>query len=86
MCDFIKNLFTKDWDLDDKILMVSVTALAGIVIGFLFSPMKKGLNIMSGNGCNNYAAGSCQKPEKDKKKKDKEDKEDEEKDCCEEEE
>ncbi|MDO5292332.1 MAG: hypothetical protein Q4F05_06230 [bacterium] len=76
MCDFVKNLFTKDWDLDDKILMVTVAALAGALAGILISPLKQGISVMSHNGCNNNGNGTCQKEDKDKEKKDKK------KECC----
>lgn len=53
MCDFVKGLFTKEWTLDDKVLCISVAALMGVVAGFLLSPIKSGVSVFSGNGCNN---------------------------------
>lgn len=49
----MKGLFTKEWTLDDKVLCISVAALLGVVAGFMISPIKSGVSVFSGNGCNN---------------------------------
>lgn len=53
MCQFIKGLFAKEWTIYDKVLCVVTAALAGIVTGFLLSPIKKGMHIFSDNGSKN---------------------------------
>lgn len=50
---FIKGLFTKEWSIYDKVLCVTTAALAGLVTGFLFSPIKKGVHVLSDNGSKN---------------------------------
>lgn len=70
---FVKELFEKEWDMHDKVLCVMNAALMGLVVGFVFSPIKKGMQIWSHNGCNNGCNSGNNKgiPEK-KEKADKE--------------
>lgn len=49
----VKEFFEKDWTMTEKILCLTVAALSGILAGFLFSPVKKGIKFCSEWGANN---------------------------------
>ena len=53
MKDMIRDFFDRDWTLEEKILMLVNCALAGMILGFLISPVKKGLSVGSHNGSAN---------------------------------
>ena len=73
---FVKELFEKEWDMHDKVLCVMNAALMGLVVGFVFSPIKKGMQIWSHNGCNNGChSGNNNGTDEKKKKADKKKKE-----------
>ena len=48
-----EDFVDRDWTMAEKILFGLDCLLAGVILGFLFSPLKKGLSIGSNNGCNN---------------------------------
>ena len=41
----LKDFFERDWTLEEKILIIICSILTGIVYGFLFAPIKKGISI-----------------------------------------
>lgn len=49
----MKEFFEKDWTMTEKALFTAVAVLSGIVIGFLFSPVKKGVKVLSEIGSHN---------------------------------
>lgn len=68
MRQFLKGLFAKEWSIYDKVLCVVTAALLGLVSGFVFSPVKKGIHILndnwSKNGSRNGNHNDCKKEEK----------------------
>ena len=50
------DFLCRDWTPAEKILVATCCVLYGMILGFLFSPVKKGLTIGCNNG-NNY--GNC---------------------------
>ncbi|WP_215699498.1 hypothetical protein [Clostridium sp. MCC353] len=46
----MKEFFNKEWCPSDKILVIAAASLLGIVIGFLISPIKKGIYCGNHNG------------------------------------
>ncbi|MEI3220246.1 MAG: hypothetical protein V8S08_12345 [Lachnoclostridium sp.] len=46
----LKDFFERDWTLEEKILIIICSILTGIVYGFLFAPIKKGISIGNNNG------------------------------------
>ncbi|WP_180994514.1 hypothetical protein [Clostridium sp. chh4-2] len=54
----MREFFYKEWCPSDKCLVIATASLLGIVIGFILSPVKKGIF------CGNYN-GNTQRP-KDK--------------------
>lgn len=46
----MKNFYMRDWTLAEKILLTASAALAGLVVGFLWSPVKKGIYCGNHNG------------------------------------
>ena len=49
MKEKIKQFFLSDWTLTEKILLVADLLLFGILVGWLTSPLKKGLHLFSDN-------------------------------------
>lgn len=49
----ILQFIHRPWSKEEKMLTVLSATLLGIVLGLIFSPFQKGINIMSHNGCNN---------------------------------
>lgn len=47
----MKDFFNSEWGLRDKIQITLIAFLTGIILGFTFSPIKKG--IYCGNNCGN---------------------------------
>lgn len=46
----IKDFFTRDWTMSEKILVVLCCVMFGIIKGFLLAPIKKGINCGNNNG------------------------------------
>lgn len=56
MCNIRKNVMKfldSDWDMKDKSMVIAIVMMAGIIIGFLISPIKGGLVSNNRIGCNN---------------------------------
>lgn len=66
MLEKIKEFFKRDWTLAEKILMILCFFYLGVIKGFLFAPIKKGISCGNNNG-NNYPA-SMENTQKEKKK------------------
>lgn len=49
----IKEFFTRDWTMTEKILIIICCILLGMIKGFFLAPIKKGINCGCNNG-NNY--------------------------------
>lgn len=49
----MKEFFEKDWTMTEKILFTAVAVLSGILVGFVFSPVKKGMKVLSEIGSHN---------------------------------
>lgn len=52
MIAFLKGLFEKEWNKEEKVLVVCTVGLLGILTGFLLAPVKGDWKIFSENGCN----------------------------------
>lgn len=46
----MKNFYLHEWSMAEKKLMVLIAFLSGIIIGFVFSPIKKGVYCGNNNG------------------------------------
>lgn len=46
----MKDFFNEEWNILDKKLVVSTALLLGIIIGFIFAPIKKGVYCGNHNG------------------------------------
>lgn len=46
----MKEFFSREWICSDKVLAVATAFLSGLVLGFLFSPVKKGIYCGNHNG------------------------------------
>ena len=46
----IKEFFTRDWTLAEKILVILCCVLIGMVKGFLLAPIKRGISCGNNNG------------------------------------
>lgn len=46
----MKSFYLHEWSMSDKKLMVAIAFLSGIIIGFIFSPVKKGVYCGNNNG------------------------------------
>lgn len=53
MCKFIKEFFTRDWTLYEKIFAITTVGLLGILLGIFISPLKGGWKLFSENGSHN---------------------------------
>lgn len=58
MKNFLCCFFDKEWTQAEKILWTSTVAFAGIIVGMLCSPVKKGIAIGSHNGSKNHVSGN----------------------------
>lgn len=45
----IKEFMTSDWTLTEKALLLADVLLAGVLIGFLVSPIRNGIGLFSNN-------------------------------------
>lgn len=45
----IKEFMTSDWTLTEKVLLLTDVLLAGVLIGFLVSPIRNGIGLFSNN-------------------------------------
>lgn len=52
MKEKMKEFFLSDWTLSEKCLLTADLLLLGVVVGWLTSPLKKGLHIFSDNSWN----------------------------------
>lgn len=58
MCSAKKNtikFFRSDWSMKDKSMVVAIALMAGIIVGFLVSPVKGGVFSNNKFGCGNTA-------------------------------
>lgn len=62
MKQYIAEFVNRSWTKEEKFLVVLSAALAGIIVGFIFSPVKKGIGLFSHNGSNNSNNGNPQNP------------------------
>lgn len=62
MKEFISEFINRSWTNEEKVLVVLSASLIGIVVGFIFSPLKKGISVFSHNGSNNSNNGNPQQP------------------------
>lgn len=46
----LKDFFTRDWTLTEKLLMILCCVLFGIIYGFMLAPVKRGVKCFSDNG------------------------------------
>ncbi|ROR25741.1 hypothetical protein EDD66_11098 [Mobilisporobacter senegalensis] len=46
----LKDFISKDWTRGEKVLLASTCILAGIIVGFLIAPIKKGIQCGNNNG------------------------------------
>lgn len=46
----MKKFFGSQWSCSDKFLVIMTTFLSGILLGFIFSPVKKGIYCGNHNG------------------------------------
>lgn len=64
----IMEIFEKEYTPLEKALAFSGALMLGVILGFIFSPVKKGILIGSKNGCNNHHNGCENHVDADKKK------------------
>jgi hypothetical protein len=62
MKQYITEFINRSWTREEKVLVVLCASLIGILVGFLFSPLKKGISLFSHNGSNNSNNGNPQPP------------------------
>lgn len=65
----IMAIFEREYTPLEKALAFSSALMLGIILGFIFSPIKKGISIGSKNGCNNHHNGCKNHVDADKKKR-----------------
>lgn len=46
----IKDFFTRDWTMTEKVLVILCSILLGMVKGFLLAPIKKGISCGNNSG------------------------------------
>ncbi len=46
----LKEFFTRDWTMTEKILVILCCVLIGVIKGFMLSPVKRGVKVFSDNG------------------------------------
>ncbi|HBC99164.1 MAG TPA: hypothetical protein DC053_07075 [Lachnoclostridium sp.] len=49
----MRGFFNREWSLPEKRLSIMSAFLLGCVLGFLFAPIKKGINCWNNNGNRN---------------------------------
>lgn len=64
----IETIMEKEFTPLEKVMALGCALMVGFVLGFLLSPVKKGIMIGSQNGCNNHHNGCGNYMEKDKGK------------------
>lgn len=42
----LKVFFERDWSMEEKMLILMNCILGGLVIGFIFSPFRKGITVL----------------------------------------
>ncbi len=45
----LKDFFTRDWTMTEKVLVILCCVLIGVIKGFLISPVKRGVRCFSNN-------------------------------------
>lgn len=60
--DGLKAFFNRDWSMAEKLLVISVCFLGGMIHGFIWAPIKKGISCGNNNG-NNYMNGEPEEAE-----------------------
>lgn len=55
----VKAFFAKDWSCEEKVLLLSVISLAGILMGFLLAPNKKRLFYIGNNNTSTTCDCDC---------------------------
>ena len=58
----MKDFFTREWSPAEKVMMILVCFLSGMVHGFLWAPIKKGISCGNNSG-NTYVKGEENKDE-----------------------
>lgn len=53
MKELVVGFMEREWTKEEKILCMATAGLLGMMIGFLFSPIKSGINAFSHNGSHN---------------------------------
>lgn len=59
ICECVLDFFKREWSPAEKILLVLVCFLSGVIHGFLWAPIKKGIS------CGNYNGNTYSKPEEE---------------------
>lgn len=57
MWEEIKAFLQKDWTCTEKLVLGVLCVLAGVIVGFVWAPVKKGISIRSNNtycDCDGY--------------------------------
>lgn len=58
----ITEFINRSWTKEEKFLVVLSAALVGIIAGFIFSPIQRGISLFSHNGSNNSNNGNPANP------------------------
>lgn len=53
----MKGFFHREWTMAERVLLIAVSVLFGMVIGFGFSPIKAGVQIGNNNGNTDIVKG-----------------------------
>ena len=53
----VKEFFESDWTMSEKVLFTASAVLLGVLVGFLFSPFKGGVKVLSDLGAHNTQLG-----------------------------
>lgn len=49
MWEEIRQFLEKDWSRSEKVVLGIICLLAGIILGFIWSPIKRGITVNSNN-------------------------------------
>lgn len=58
----ITEFINRSWTKEEKFLVVLSATLVGIIAGFIFSPIQRGISLFSHNGSNNSNNGNPANP------------------------
>lgn len=50
MWESIRDFFRRDWTMSEKVLVILCCILLGMIKGFFFSPIKRGISLGNNNG------------------------------------